>query len=141
MGNLYSLDSNIVIDVLREKESALNFLRSLTQAGNRVSICPIVYYEVMRGFLNANASKRVEQFNRLYEAMLKLPFDERAIMEAVRVYVNLPKGQRIEDNDIYIAAIAMVNDCTLVTANTKHFGRIEGLSIVDWHNDEIFSKQ
>ena len=37
-----------------------------------------------------------------------------------------------EDNDIYIAAIAMANDYTLVTANEKHFSRIEGLTYENW---------
>lgn len=34
------------------------------------------------------------------------------------------KGQRIDDADIIIATIALENDMTLVTGNTKHFSRI-----------------
>jgi len=38
----------------------------------------------------------------------------------------------IEDADILMAAIALVNDLTLVTNNTSHFSRIPGLQLEDW---------
>ncbi len=57
------------------------------------------------------------------------------IEKAADIYVQLHKGNQIEDNDIYIGKIALVNNCTLVTANTRHFERIEGLKIVNWCND------
>jgi tRNA(fMet)-specific endonuclease VapC len=34
--------------------------------------------------------------------------------------------------DMQIAAIAIVNNCTLVTHNTKEFNRIPGLLVEDW---------
>lgn len=41
-------------------------------------------------------------------------------------------GQPIDDFDLLIAATALTHQLTLVTNNTKHFARIEGLSIEDW---------
>ncbi len=41
-------------------------------------------------------------------------------------------GIRLEDLDIFIAAIALDMDYTLVTHNTRHFSRIPGLKIEDW---------
>ena len=41
-------------------------------------------------------------------------------------------GNRLEDNDIFIAATALVNDYTLVTHNTRHFSRIPNLKLEDW---------
>lgn len=63
---------------------------------------------------------------------MDLPFDMRATEKAIDTYEQLHTGQVIEDNDIYIAAISMVNACTLVTANVRHFGRVEGLNFVNW---------
>ena len=51
---------------------------------------------------------------------------------AAEIYVALHRGQQIEDNDIYIAAAALVNSCTLVTANDKYFLRIDGLNVENW---------
>ncbi|MBR4382630.1 MAG: hypothetical protein IKP64_03635, partial [Selenomonadaceae bacterium] len=60
--------------------------------------------------------------------------DLTTIKKASDIYVQLHNGQLIEDNDIYIAAISIVNGCTLVTANTRHFGRVEGLNFVNWRD-------
>ena len=35
-------------------------------------------------------------------------------------------------NNLQIAAIAVVNNLTLVTHNTREFGRVEGLQVEDW---------
>ena len=35
-------------------------------------------------------------------------------------------------NDLIIAATALANGLTLVTHNTREFGRVEGLLIEDW---------
>ena len=68
----------------------------------------------------------------MYDRMVHLPLDIRAIEKATDIYAELHKGQQIEDNDIYIAAIAIVNGCVLVTDNEKHFSRIPGLQYVNW---------
>ena len=41
-------------------------------------------------------------------------------------------GQVIGPNDLFIAAIALANQLTLVTHNTAEFSRVRGLSIEDW---------
>ena len=68
----------------------------------------------------------------MYQSWEILPFDFTTVDKAIEIYLQLHKGRTIEDNDIYIAATAMVNDCVLVTANTGHFERVEGLQFVNW---------
>lgn len=41
-------------------------------------------------------------------------------------------GTRIDDFDLLIGASALQNGLILVTHNTKHFARLEGLNIEDW---------
>ena len=41
-------------------------------------------------------------------------------------------GQPIGPYDLLIAAIARVNDLTLVTHNTSEFARVPGLRLADW---------
>ena len=45
------------------------------------------------------------------------------------------KGQIVEDFDIMIASIAISNNLTLVTHNTKHFQAIPDLQLTDWVAD------
>ena len=127
----YCLDSSIVIDFLRGHENVKHHWQEAREAGDILSICPIVYYEVIRGFKIARASNRLAEFFVLYQSLSDLSFDIRATEKAIEIYEQIHK-QTIEDNDIYIAAIAMVNSCTLVTANVRHFGRVEGLNFVNW---------
>ncbi len=42
------------------------------------------------------------------------------------------KGAPIGPNDMLIAAIALANNLTVVTHNTREFSRVEGLRIEDW---------
>ena len=128
----YLLDTNVVIDILHNDQKVASQYQIESVKGNEIVICPVVYYEVVRGFKIVDATRKFANFLRLYQNWQILPFDMAATEKAIDIYVQLHKGQVIEDNDIYIAAVAMANDCTLVTANTKHFGRIENLKIVNW---------
>ena len=44
-------------------------------------------------------------------------------------------GTTLDDFDLVIASCALGNNLTLVTNNTKHFGRIPGLRITNWSID------
>ena len=129
----YCLDSNVIIDCLRGNENIIRHMDEARKAGDLLSICPIAYYEIVRGFKISNASKQLEKFMNLYQTLSDLPFDMKATEKAVEIYAQTHK-QVIEDNDIYIAAISIVNGCTLVTSNVRHFGRVEGLKFVNWRN-------
>ena len=130
----YLFDSSAVIDILRsdEKVAAKYQLESIKR--NELSICSIVYYEIIRGFKISQATKKLKLFLQLSKNWEILPLDMKATEKAMDIYVSLHRGYTVEDNDIYIAAIAMVNDCILVTANEKHFSRIEGLTYVNWRS-------
>ncbi len=130
----YLLDSNAIIDIFREHEKVTNKYQLASIKRCEIAICSIVYYEVVRGFKRSEATKKLETFLSYCNNWEILPLDMKTIEKAIEIYVKLPNGVTIEDNDIYIAAMAMVNNCTLVTANEKHFGRIEGLSCVNWRN-------
>lgn len=127
----YLLDTNVVIDILRNDRVVEKRYRLETLKRSEIFICPIVHYEVVRGFKIVKASKRLKDFLILCEDWKMLPFDEEAAKKSVAIYTKI-HNQLIEDNDIYIAAISMVNRCTLVTANVRHFSRVEGLRFVNW---------
>ena len=128
----YLLDSNAVIDMLRGNENILNKYNAESKNRNKIFICPIVYYEVIRGFKILNANKKLEKFSNYYSVWENLPLTDKVMDKAAEIYEQLHKGQQIEDNDIYIAATAIVNNCTLVTANDKHFARITDLKVENW---------
>ena len=42
------------------------------------------------------------------------------------------KGLELDEADLRIACIALVNDCTLITGNTRHFARLDELRVENW---------
>lgn len=131
----YSLDSNTISDFMRNDEKVVRNMEKAITDGGTIHICSIVYYEIVRGLMAAGKFKRLREFNNLYQNYEKLYFDRdnfEVVEKAIEIYVQLHKGKQIEDDDIFIAATAIVNDCTLVTANIKHFERVEGLKLINW---------
>ena len=64
---------------------------------------------------------------------VSLPFDDQAAEIYGEIRADLEKmGQPIGPNDFLIAAIAVANDVTLVTHNTREFGRAKDLKLEDW---------
>ena len=41
-------------------------------------------------------------------------------------------GTIVADMDLMIASICLTNGCVFVTNNTKHFGKIPGLTLENW---------
>ncbi|MBO4400706.1 MAG: DUF4411 family protein [Selenomonadaceae bacterium] len=131
----YNLDSSVVIDILRGYNGMEQRMIDEVNAGNVISICSIVYYEVARGFERSGNNRKLEKFYKLYKDANHLYFDANnldAVYKAIEIYENLPRGVTIEDADIFIAAAAIVNKCTLVTSNVRHFSRVAGLNFVNW---------
>ncbi len=132
---IYCLDTNAVSDFLAKKYNVeTNMRNALKDKKNSLAICPIVHYEILRGLKLVPSKNKYAEFMKMYnnEMVKKLPFDYAAAEVAAKIYDGLHKGNQIEDNDIYIAAVAIVNNCTLVTANEKHFGRIADLKVENW---------
>ena len=122
-----------MIDILRNDKIVEKRYRLETLKRNEIFTCPIIYYEVVRNFKIVRASRRLNDFLNLCEDLEMLEFDMRATEKAIEIYTRVHK-QVIEDNDIYIATIAMVNNCTFITSNVRHFSRVEGLKFVNWRN-------
>ena len=134
----YCLDTNIVSEILRGNEKIKQRLIDEINAGNRYSLCVIVYYEIVRGLIHKDTNRKIDAFKTFYDkAAEHFILDKTAANKAAEIYADLKsKGLKVgdSDNDIFIAAISIVNGCTLVTANTRHFERVEGLNFVNWRD-------
>ena len=65
--------------------------------------------------------------------LTSLPFEAKAAQICGQIRVKLQaKGTPIGAYDLQIAAIALANNLTLVTHNTREFERIENLALEDW---------
>ncbi len=68
-----------------------------------------------------------------FKPFVSFPFDESGSKVYGRLRDDLArKGTPIGPDDLMIAAIAVANELTLVTANTHEFSRVVGLSYENW---------
>ncbi|MBN1562401.1 MAG: hypothetical protein JXA10_01070, partial [Anaerolineae bacterium] len=58
----YVLDTNVIADRINAREPVSQQLFSTVKAGHRVCLCQPVYYEVMRGLLKTNATRKLQDF-------------------------------------------------------------------------------
>ncbi|MCL1894097.1 MAG: PIN domain-containing protein [Holophagaceae bacterium] len=130
---IYALDSNIVSYILKEDAKVVSHYRQALKDDCEMVIPPIVYYEVQRGLLAKGLRKYLATFDKLYQSVLQVGFDMPVWKMSAEIYSSLcQQGKPIEDADIFIAAYCLVNDYTLVTNNTRHFERVDGLKTINW---------
>ena len=130
--SLHLLDTNIWIAIANGEPGAVARFRQFDPA--HVAVCSVVRAELMFG---ARKSRRVEEnlkgFRRLLEPFVSLPFDDLAAGHYSMIRASLEQaGKPIDANDLLIAAIALANDCCLVTRNSREFERVAGLRVESW---------
>jgi tRNA(fMet)-specific endonuclease VapC len=128
----YLLDTNAVIALMKNNPRVVERIRQVGRS--ELVICAPVEAELWFG---VNKSKRVDDNRRhllnLLEWLPSLPFSGEATRLCGEVRAALAsQGTPIGPYDLQIAAIAVTNDCILVTHNTGEFSRIPGLKLEDW---------
>jgi predicted nucleic acid-binding protein len=127
------LDTCMISFAMKDNPVVNQNLKNAEQNGNDIVIPPVAYYEVKRGLMSINATKRMSKFVKICKDYLVGQMDNSILEEAANIYAELkPQGINIDDNDLYIAAYCKIHGLTLVTNNTKHFENIAGLSLADW---------
>lgn len=129
----YLLDTNVCIEILRGRNSALK-ARLSTKNLNELVLCSVVWAELQCGA--RLAQKPTQELARLQDAFgdwPRLPFDDSAAEAYGEIRAHLQRaGRLIGGNDLLIAAIAQTNGLTLVTHNTGEFTRVPNLPVEDW---------
>ena len=127
----YLLDTNVVIGLLGDQRSKLA-RRVRRENPADIAISAIVVHEL---FYGAYKSRRTAQNVSLIESLQfeVVEFDKEDARQAAEVWALLgSEGTPIGPYDVLIAGQARSRDVTLVTHNTKEFGRVPGLRCDDW---------
>ncbi len=128
------LDSDILVGILRGDKDATKFLERMESDGEKLNTTVINACELLEG---AMLHAKKDDFTRKVELLLgsfgSLSFTISVSWVAAEISADLRKrGEMIDAEDIYIAAIAKVNGEIIVTRNAKHFGRIKGIQVRKW---------
>ncbi len=137
----YLLDTNACIALINgAPPSVRSRFKKVTEAGAQVLVPATVVFELWYGVAksarpDANAAK-VEAF--FAGPVRLLAFEEEDARRAGTVRFALEAtGKPIGAYDVLIAGQALCRKLTLVTANTREFGRIKGLAYEDWGTAQV----
>lgn len=132
------LDTSVLIDIDRGGAEVLTNARKLDVEGTH-GVSVVTQYEFYWGIF-----RRYEQGSTKYnEAMEKaelffsrfkvLPVTSEMAIKAAEIGTTLiSEGKEVDMIDTFIAATAVLNQLTLVTANIDHFKNIDKLKIKKW---------
>jgi tRNA(fMet)-specific endonuclease VapC len=130
---VYMFDTDISSYIM--KRSHENVLRRLQKVPvGDVCISAITKSELMFG---VQVSPRAQQDQTAFDAYLRhvlvLDYPDEAALHYAQIRADLKlRGSMIGANDLLIAAHARCLGLTLVTNNTREFGRVQSLNIENW---------
>jgi tRNA(fMet)-specific endonuclease VapC len=127
----YVLDTDTSISIIRAKEPYLS--RSQAESPADLAISAMTLAELHCGALRSqDPTRATNSLQAFLSGIIEvLPFDEGAAGIHAR-FRDAIRSQPIGDRDLVIASVAAAHDLTLVTGNTREFGRLPGLKLEDW---------
>jgi tRNA(fMet)-specific endonuclease VapC len=114
----YVLDTTVLIDILAGKARAVSQVTELSQEEHRLCTCCICVAELYSG-LSAGAAGVADQLISSL-AYLDVTADQARLAGSIR-YQYARRGMTLSTTDTIVAAVAIANDATLVTANVRDF--------------------
>ena len=130
----YLLDTNILSYFIRGNHPALMRRMVTAMQAQRIATSVICRAEIGdRQALMATVDKRHKPINLMLLELPALAWTADAADRYGELRAQLrQQGAQCGEMDTMIAAHALVNKLTLVTHNTRHFERIDGLLLEDW---------
>ena len=104
------------------------------QFADQIAIPTIVLAELLAGaYKHPDPARLLALIDDLVAELTVLDFDSQCAEQFGRVRGQLLQtGISVSSADLFIAAVALAHDLTLVTHNTKDFQNIPGLQLADW---------
>ena len=122
------LDTSLLVDLLKQREEAINKVNSLK--GELLATTRINIFEVFLGFFSGGSAN--EKFRNdvkmLIDRVEVLELDEISAIKAAEIASSLvKKGEEIGHSDAIIAGIMLAHGCNRIATRDIHFKRIKEL--------------
>lgn len=110
------------------------YLRDLALAGDELCVSRLTKAELYLGaYRTSNPELEIERFAKVLAELPILELTEEIAQEYGRLTAKLTeKGLGIGDFDALIAATCIVQGEPILTANPKHFRKVEGLKVLTY---------
>lgn len=131
----FLLDTNACIRAITGRAPMLADTMKRHRREDVVS-CSVVKAEMFYGAMkSANPVANLSRMEAFFAPYKVLPFDDEAARRFGEIRAALEKrGTPIGPYDLQIAAIALANQCVVVTHNVREFSRVDGLLVEDWES-------
>jgi tRNA(fMet)-specific endonuclease VapC len=127
----FVLDTNICIFYLRGNTAVAH---KMQEAGfDNLFISEITVLELLVGVEKGGRPEKKQPVIELVEAINVIPIASTYEFFAQEKIKLQKQGESIDDFDLLIGCAALYKNVTLITNNTKHFAKIEGLDLDDWY--------
>ncbi len=130
----FFIDTSIFVDVLRSEvvEASKNFLQSV-QNNNEGFSSVITAAELSVGAYRSSRKDSIYKTVDLLSIVDLVNVNQDIALESGKIYADLmKKGKEIELNDCIIAASSFsLGIEKIITRNTEHFNRIEGILAIE----------
>lgn len=128
----FLLDTDTVSLILRDAGRTAERFRATPR--REVGISALTLSELRRGVALRRSRRLAALVDTFVSAMEVVPFDAAAAEHFGAIAAALSRrGVPIGAFDTLIAAHALAMDAAIVTHNRRHFDRVPGLQVVDWH--------
>jgi len=130
-----SLDTSILIDLIRRRDAGVvAHFSARVLSGAPIIVSAMTVHELETGLVGDGASERKSvQVATLVAQARTVDFTVNDARASGRLRGRLrASGTPIGEIDTLIAGQALARGWTVVTRNVRHFGRVEGLSLIDW---------
>lgn len=129
---MYLLDTNTLIYLFKQQGFIAAHLQQLQ--ASQVALPAVVLFELEYGLLRSTRPEAQKKgMDAAIAAYRVLPLDAKSAKAAARVKYTLEvAGTPIGHGDQLIAGIALANDLTLITRNTREFSRVAELRVENW---------
>ena len=127
MAEKICLDTDICVAIINGEDRAENFRDAAIDS--ELFLTSVTVFEL---YLRKTRLDKVSEFLNNFNLYV-LPLDQNCALISSEIHKDLEKkGSIIEFRDIFIASIAINNNCTLATFNKKHFSKIKNLQLLDF---------
>ncbi|MCP4663755.1 MAG: type II toxin-antitoxin system VapC family toxin [bacterium] len=128
------IDSSVLIEIEREAREPQELL-ALLDAPAVISV--VTASEILHGVHRANTPDRRNRRQAFVERILALlpvlPCDLDVARTHSRLWADLrSRGENVGQNDLWIAATALVHGHAVLTHNVRDFGRVNELEVLLW---------
>jgi tRNA(fMet)-specific endonuclease VapC len=131
-------DTDVLIDLMEGEEGAIGKVEGIEDRPVRLHISSVSLFELYHSVERVrDAEERRRRIEVVLDSKPPYPADAAVMKKAGRIDGRLASaGRAIGIGDTIIAGTALVHEESVLTRNTEHFERIDGLSVESYLMDD-----